>query len=369
MNRIFLIGNGFDLAHGLKTSYIDFIDNFWDKKKNAITDGLKQIWEGSKTYYKYEDEVIEFISPCEISKLPSFANTNTSGFNWFKILLSSKYSININGYDIYVHMEIKNIFLNYISALSLLTNWVDIEAIYYLLLNECAKGESSLNIDTLNNDFSYVKFVLKIFLLEQIKTKPIYLNNVIDLLGSIIEDAIFKKDTYDFTKNRILFLVFNYTNTEQHYLDYYVRKINHSIECIHIHGELEDSNNPIIFGYGDEIDENYKKIENLNDNRYLDNVKSINYLLTNNYKKLLEFINDGEYQIYIMGHSCGISDRTLLNKLFEHQSCKSIKVFYHSKEDGTDNFTSLVQNISRNFNDNSKMREIVVEKTGCLPLQ
>ncbi len=29
MNRIILIGNGFDLAHGLETSYKDFIDDFW----------------------------------------------------------------------------------------------------------------------------------------------------------------------------------------------------------------------------------------------------------------------------------------------------------------------------------------------------
>ena len=30
MNRIILIGNGFDLAHGLKTSYKDFIDYYWE---------------------------------------------------------------------------------------------------------------------------------------------------------------------------------------------------------------------------------------------------------------------------------------------------------------------------------------------------
>ena len=30
MNRLILIGNGFDLALGLKTSYADFIDWFWD---------------------------------------------------------------------------------------------------------------------------------------------------------------------------------------------------------------------------------------------------------------------------------------------------------------------------------------------------
>lgn len=34
MNRIILIGNGFDLAHGLPTSYADFIDGN-DAKKAA----------------------------------------------------------------------------------------------------------------------------------------------------------------------------------------------------------------------------------------------------------------------------------------------------------------------------------------------
>ena len=29
MNKLILIGNGFDLAHGLPTSYTDFINDFW----------------------------------------------------------------------------------------------------------------------------------------------------------------------------------------------------------------------------------------------------------------------------------------------------------------------------------------------------
>lgn len=31
MNRLVLVGNGFDLAHGLKTSYRDFITDYWMK--------------------------------------------------------------------------------------------------------------------------------------------------------------------------------------------------------------------------------------------------------------------------------------------------------------------------------------------------
>ena len=38
MNRIILIGNGFDLAHGMKTSYRQFIDNYWE---NCINETLK----------------------------------------------------------------------------------------------------------------------------------------------------------------------------------------------------------------------------------------------------------------------------------------------------------------------------------------
>ena len=69
-----------------------------------------------------------------------------------------------------------------------------------------------------------------------------------------------------------------------------------------------------------------------------------------------------------MGHSCGNSDRTLLNTLFEHRNCVSIKPYYHLKEDGTDNYIELIQNISRNFNDMQLMRDRVVNKSYCRPL-
>ena len=166
--------------------------------------------------------------------------------------------------------------------------------------------------------------------------------------------------------NRILLLNFNYTNTVRKLyatLDDYPR-----CELIHIHGELDDKNNPIIFGYGDEMHGDYKKIVDLNNNAYLENIKSIRYLETDNYRRLLGFIDSAPYQIYIMGHSCGNSDRTLLNTLFEHKNCLSIKPYYHRKEDGTDNYIDIVQNISRDFKDMTLMRDRVVNKCYCQPL-
>jgi hypothetical protein len=73
------------------------------------------------------------------------------------------------------------------------------------------------------------------------------------------------------------------------------------------------------------------------------------------------------YQVYIMGHSCGNSDRTFLNTLFEHKNCVSIKPYYFEKKDGTNNYLDIVQNISRNFTDMKLMRDRVVNKTYCEP--
>ena len=159
--------------------------------------------------------------------------------------------------------------------------------------------------------------------------------------------------------NRIMLLNFNYTNTA----DLYLRK-NERFVINHIHGNLNEPDS-VIFGYGDELDENYKKILEKNDNEYLRNIKSVKYLESSNYRNLLEFMESSPYQIFIMGHSCGNSDRTLLNTLFEHRNCVSIKPFYHKWDDGTDNYMELVQNISRNFTDMKLMRDRVVNKTFC----
>ena len=79
-------------------------------------------------------------------------------------------------------------------------------------------------------------------------------------------------------------------------------------------------------------------------------------------------MDSAPYQVCIMGHSCGNSDRTLLNTLFEHKNCLSIKPYYYIKEDGTDNYLDIIQNISRNFTDMKLMRDRVVNKTYCEPL-
>lgn len=43
MNRLILIGNGFDKAHGLATSYQEFIDWYWDTWRSKLAKSVSEI--------------------------------------------------------------------------------------------------------------------------------------------------------------------------------------------------------------------------------------------------------------------------------------------------------------------------------------
>lgn len=424
MNRLILVGNGFDLAHGLKTSYKDFIDDFWKSSFEEI------VRESNIGKVNLNNGIIE-VSNENYINIPRFINKP-------EIKNYSDFTRELENY--FFKHEIINKFFENINDKFNFSNWVDIENEYYQEL----KIVDDLNIEQLNQNFEIVKKQLENYLskikkdfiinsqISQLILSSIYLKDLESLTKNIFIEKIFNEckiendkliyylknfkkevlrykesspqsrdnyfnkefDKYDteykrifkeiiFPKNTLL-LNFNYTNTTLEYIDEF-NKINgnyedYNISEIHIHGELNNPENPIIFGFGDDVDKKYQEFEDLNDNRYLENFKSIAYLQTDNYKKLLEFIDSEEYQVFIFGHSCGISDRTMLNTIFEHDNCKSIKPFYHRKKDDKgnyivddfgnfiDNYTEIVQNISRNFNDKKKYRDRVVNKTYCEPL-
>lgn len=175
-------------------------------------------------------------------------------------------------------------------------------------------------------------------------------------IDSIDGDALPQDMLYP---DRIMLLNFNYTKTADLYLPKSGRFLVN-----HIHGELSKPET-VIFGYGDESDDEYKKLQKINDNEYLRHIKTNRYLETPNYRDLLSFIDSAPFQVCIMGHSCGLSDKTLLNTLFEHKNCVSIKPYYYVNEQGKDNYLDIVQNISRNFTNPQLMRDRVVNKTYC----
>ena len=411
MNRIILIGNGFDKAHRLKTGYDDFIGWYWDKRVKELETNLNYIsfdilctlellLQSEKSWSDYSSK----------HKLRS-----NSGKKVYKQLSEDKMNFRVT----------ESPFFSSIMQSFYIKGWVDIENEYYRLLfsNDDDCPSPYLNKpNMLNRELDYIRLLLleyltgiqklninKSIVRQSVKDKVyapvkkieiavgsrelwndmlvqrlsysyetwkelISICNREDIeckkVESFVHDTLNEKkvitdmDVEDipevfFLPDKILFLSFNYTTTADLYLPG-----NERISINHIHGRLDEPNS-MIFGYGDEIDKNYKTILEKNDNDYLENIKSIKYLESPNYRQLLEFIESSPYQIFIMGHSCGNSDRTLLNTLFEHKNCVSIKPFYYIRENNTDNYLELVQNISRNFTDMKLMRDRVVNKKYC----
>lgn len=414
MNRLIIIGNGFDKAHGLETSYPEFMNWYWDQWQEKLAYSDK----------RFEDDELCSFKLTEGCSLWYMAFGNNFGIDvWsyngvgLKNFLSSK-----NGCEFK-----QSLFLENINNSIDLKGWVDIEEEYYNLLKSSFNPEIHNNYykapEKLNKELSELTHkLIKYLTYIQNKKRTLQINEIERLFyesvsikeisvlkqnefdehimhnlkldrptiaklnkryyGSSVEDQMqeleeFKQQDYDNSivldkikndrhlleslsfPNKILVLSFNYTNTESLY-------VKEGVNVVHIHGDLTNPGS-IIFGYGDELDDDYKELQKTNNNEYLKNIKSIRYLESERYREVLEFIESSPYQIYILGHSCGTSDRTLLNTLFEHRNCISIKPYYYQK-DGHDNYLDLVENISRNFTDMKLMRDIVVNKTFCSPL-
>ena len=312
--------------------------------------------------YEYSDDYVSVKSPYKPNLINEIKEKN--GFHFFESLdklLRNEINGNSNGN---FGLRYKNIFIRDISNEIKLKNWVDIEEKYYAELIKCHEGEKDDLIEKLNKEFYELQTLLENYLFEEQSKKTISRNAKISdsIYSPLCHGDFIGKLGEDDTLKNILFLNFNYTSTLELYTDNNFTKT----QVINIHGKLKVSDNPIIFGYGDELDEQYSIIEKKNNNDFFTNIKSFKYSMTDNYKDMLRFIDSDKYQVFVMGHSCGLSDRTLLNTLFEHEHCKSIKIFFYIDKNGNDNYNETYMNLSRNFKKKQKMRKIVVSRTSSI---
>ena len=410
MNRLVLIGNGFDLAHGLPTRYEDFIT--WYKEHRIELLGKEHSNISSDPLCTIELLRHQALS-IYVSNL-RWENYNVSHLEIFDYIVQNTDDFKVT---------FSPLFERIIKGLESKT-WAGIESDYYEMLkyyaldNDITNEAKQTYLKSLNEQLDYLKELLVKYL-DYITTKnkvgkfssieeAIYapfkaddisidgkkyfekhkqywesLDNEDPLADKITKFGLDYHNTMQWVRwykednnrrsvtypsafllpDELMFLDFNYTETIQNYVQPIYRQ-----SVTHIHGDIHDSRR-VIFGHGDEIDENFRKLQDLNNNECLSNIKSIRYLEAPNYRRVLSFIESAPFQVIIMGHSSGISDRTLLNTIFEHKNCVSIKPYYYRNEDdGSDNYRDIVQNISRNFTDMKLMRDRVVNKTQCEPL-
>jgi hypothetical protein len=314
MKNLIIVGNGFDLAHNLKTTYYDFIKDLIENKASK-----------DKSAYR---AIADFTPIAEDIILEKFQNGNCYPNN-----------------NSVIRIDFKNKFIGSLIMTMKDKRWCDIENIYFKQLTK-NYHEPNISPKELNTDFEDVKTFLSNYLVEEEKNA-----NKINCYNKLFE----RFANIQLLNHETLILNFNYTRVlEKLYSDV--------IKCpiLHIHGELENEKNPIIFGYA----ANQEEINTLlshDDNEFLKNIKMYWYNKTNNKNKLNDFlkpsnVNSPNVNVIILGHSIGLSDKLILNEIFNSESIFSIRIFFYENDSNYDN---TQMNISRIMANHDKFGKII----------
>ncbi|MBK8832878.1 MAG: hypothetical protein IPN60_18840 [Saprospiraceae bacterium] len=193
-----------------------------------------------------------------------------------------------------------------------LRHWCDIESFYFSKLKSI--GYPSFRYE---EEFSAIKteFINYLRMLDADNVSSI---NAFNYLFSHLENLIV--------------INFNYTSTIEKYIE--------NAKCINIHGHLSDNIDDIIFGYNANSEET-AKLRKMNDNNLLKNLKSYNYKNSDKYDLIKNILRDRHltHEVWVIGHSCGYSDKVLLKEILEYPTVRTIRVFYHN------NFSDLINKV------------------------
>lgn len=342
-NRLIIVGNGFDLALGLKTGYPDFL-----------------------LYYLKKTAETHFFGTPDGSELFNFGpkflrSKGANGHLYENIQNFDQVTSVIEFMKNYLDYRPTD-FLNDIVTEFTDKRWVDIEQIYYKTLKSFTNSDNLNVVQSINKLMDNLSKRLAEYIADQEK---LFSNDIFENLYNFaytltsanhpdLSRFIRSCDPTSKPKD-ILFLNFNYTTTVSKFCrSLHSIGVNEKVKNISIHGSVSDHFNPVIFGYGDDTGGEYKLLEDLGDNEILRMIKSFHYPQTTNYHHLLNFLESGNFDVFVVGHSCGLSDRTLLKTIFEHPRCVAIRLFHYNGKD--EHFYKSIE-VSRHFSNKEMMRE------------
>lgn len=393
--RVFIIGNGFDLAHGIKSSYTDFIKNYFNEYIKSVLSKLN-IFLDSKpvSVGRFLRQLIN----CEDDGCSLFFRDKL--FNVYLDPKVNKRQFKNFDFEDLTISEIQKELIDYGLTISLQeggysliddlfndeknNKWSDIENNYFKkikslynekVLNLGGREEGKVksfidNVRSINNQLLFLKEQFLCYLKD---TTDNYKHNYIGYERILYDYTEANKEDESFEIERAI-LNFNYTEVFNKYPEFLDGRSK--IKSFNIHGELMNIKNPPIFGLGDEYHPIYRDFVELNEPDLLKNVKSIKYLQANVYKGLInKLIEYDKIEYVVLGHSCGMSDRTLLKELFNMEEVEKICLYNYeqfkydekgkkiegSGDKGFTDYTNKLYGLSSYFNNNQIMRNVVAE--------
>lgn len=396
--NILIIGNGFDLAHGLPTIYKDFLE--------FINDSKNDFYENVKQYYPYENDNyfndIEFpdnykdfikkpnvnypriaIKKCSpLSSLFSVYKRNiyrifslnqtdspssNDGIKIAQNIFDEDETIKYNSILLWAFLK-GNLWFDYfnkkVKEKSMMgENWIDFESEISTIIRILEK--TSLQTSGQNKeakDVTIRDILLKNVYVTNPKDFTRRLEDDLDILIKCLEVYLLlinkfpinniNKNIVDTKADKVI--SFNYTNI---YLNNYNTIQKNDIDFIH--GEAGKDN--IVLG----IEETFEDEKEINNNltfikfkKYFQRIykktglKYKDWLENANDKKLDEFFNDStadkiKHNIYIFGHSLDVTDKDILNYIILHKNVGKTTIYYYNEEAYAQQITNLVKVIGK----------------------
>ena len=355
-NLIVIIGNGFDLAHGLKTSFNNFANYYLEE---AIYNEILN-FEGDS----------RLLSATFIKRLNKYEHIRyqiSEGINEEKELDNFVFDCKRKRKDLILkYLKDNNNMLGHIISNSFLANlytdkylnWFNIEQAYYEELKKISSSEKNTNqtkqlLLKLNNELKEIEYAFHDYIFLKIKPE-------------INEDVFSSFKIHFKERNQVCFINFNYTYTINQYINKF--KIDNTnintqrLNNIHIHGEMQTD---IIIGYGDDTDESYNIMKDSKEKEYLRYFKTFKYLIKSEYREMLnELAVCKDYDVLIIGHSLDTTDKTVLKTILDTPKCNNIELLRRSDlndiEEEVEYHFELHANLSRVFDSEADLRNKVI---------
>ena len=361
--NILVIGNGFDLAHGLPTKYQDFLEFVEYFKCNFIDDKDIKSFSAFNKENNHEKYIEYFrIMPDDIKEELIELIEDNYWFTYFRKTYNKKIKRNENWID----------FEAEISAVVQELDRVRKELIKKVSNNKSAspiRRIMSFNLYKIPTEFSLNTLPQKITTLPAIKNDEFTLARIQNIKDIILNDLnrltrcleLYLCDYISYKKCKILplfenlkpdhVLNFNYTSTYSTVYLSLKESLGEKVPDIHyIHGRA-------IYGRPSEkcnlvlgIEEYLEGSEKDKDNEYIEFKKFYQRIFKgtgNNYKKWIEEYNltkavkKDKLYTYIFGHSIATTDGDVIKDLIE-ASTQTI-IYYYRKSDLHDIILNLVQ--------------------------
>ena len=347
VKTLLVIGNGFDLAHGLKTRYTNFLD-FVKEKIGSIIGVTKEYkipyFKEYQNKFKKKDLSVNDLIEC----------VNDIGNTWIGYFNTIRTNNCLKGREDWIDFEkeiemvikqIENLILRPVSTKELDEKFKFIMGDYLKYSSETIAQEF---VPRLNWDLKILTLFLEQYLIEEEKNLTVSQKKLFQELNI---DAV---------------ISYNYTNTLKRLYD-----LNNAIPIYFIHGQLGKHN--LVLGIGetlsDELENQFTVCANFK--KFFQRVK---HRLGNKYKDITK-IKDGRmipWQTVIYGHSLDPTDKDSLywlmkqydniNGITDVSKASKIIIYYYDEDNYNQQIANAIQIIGKEELINSVNLERIVFK-------